>query len=273
MTSSNEINPHDSPRGLFVFELRRHRTAAGLTQKQLADRVGFSESMVAMIESLKRTPSQRFAELCDQALDLDGAMTRLHAAATWHKAPEHFRPWLEEEQDATALHGWEPVLVPGLLQTEAYARELFAAEPGIGTDEIDERLASRMQRQTVLDRDDAPFVVALIDEAVLYRPIGTAEVRKEQLTHLLEVAQRPQVTIQIVPRAAQALCGLLGGFIIAERNGSSYAAYVEGQPNGRIVDDRPTIARLLRRYDALSSEAVPYRQSLKLIHEAVDQDA
>ncbi|WP_248958151.1 helix-turn-helix domain-containing protein [Sphaerisporangium perillae] len=272
MTPVSEIDPHESPRALFVFELRRYRTAANLTQKQLAERIGFSESMVAMIESLKRAPSQRFAELCDRAFGLDGTMTRLHVATTWHRAPEHFRPWLEEEQDATALKGWEPMLIPGLLQTEAYARELFAAEPGISGDEVDERIAGRMQRQSVLDRDDPPFVVALIDEAVLHRPIGDAEVRREQLKHLLEVAQRPQVTIQVVPQTAQALCGLLGGFIVAERNGSSYAAYVEGQPNGRIVEDRPTIVRLLRRYDALSSEAVPYKQSLKLIHEVVDHD-
>ncbi|MET8159918.1 helix-turn-helix transcriptional regulator [Sphaerisporangium sp. NPDC005289] len=272
MTSSNEINPHDSPRGLFVFELRRHRTAAGLTQKQLADRIGFSESMVAMIESLKRTPSQRFAELCDQALDLDGAMTRLHAAATWHKAPEHFRPWLEEEQDATALHGWEPMVVPGLFQTEAYARLILSAEPGVTPEEVDERVAGRLQRQTILHRDDSPFVAMLIDESVLHRPIGDMEVRREQLTYLLEIAQHPKVTIQVVPYAAQALCGLLGGFIIAERQGTSYAAYVEGQPNGRVVEDRLTITKLLRRYDAFSSEAVPFRQSLNLIQEVVDQN-
>ncbi|MCW2880947.1 MAG: putative transcriptional regulator, family [Sphaerisporangium sp.] len=272
MTPVNEINPHESPRALFVFELRRYRTAANLTQKQLAERIGFSESMVAMIESLKRVPSQRFAELCDQALNLDGTMTRLYVATTWHRAPEHFRPWLDEEQDATALRGWEPMVVPGLLQTEAYARLILAAEPGVKPEEVDERVAGRMQRQTILQRDDPPFISALIDEAVLHRPIGDTEVRREQLTYLLEIAQHPQVTIQVVPYTAQALCGLLGGFIIAERNGSSYAAYVEGQPNGRVVEDRPTIARLLRRYDALSSEAIPFRQSLKLIHEVVDQD-
>src|SRR6476620_9479741 len=113
MTALNEIDPHDSPRALFVFELRRHRTAANLTQKQLA-------------------------ELCDQALNLDGAMTRLHVATTWHKAPEHFRPWLEEEQDATALRGWEPMVVPGLFQTEAYARLILSAEPGVTPEEVEE---------------------------------------------------------------------------------------------------------------------------------------
>lgn len=272
MTPENEVDPPESPRALFVFELRRYRTSANLTQKQLAERIGFSESMVAIIESLKRAPSQRFAELCDRAFSLDGTMTRLYIATTWHKAPEHFRPWLEEEQDATALRGWEPMVVPGLLQTEAYARLILGAEPGVKPDQIEERVASRMQRQTIMLRNDPPFISVLIDEAVLRRPIGDREIRREQLTYLLEVAQHPQVTIQVVPYAAQALCGLLGGFIIAELNGSSYAAYVEGQPNRHVVDDRPTIAKLLRRYDALSSEAVPFRQSLKLIHEVVDQD-
>jgi transcriptional regulator with XRE-family HTH domain len=272
MAAINEINPHESPRALFVFELRRYRTAANLTQKQLAQRIGFSDSMVAMIESLKRPPSQRFAELCDQVFNLDGTMTRLYVATTWNKAPEHFRPWLDEEQDATALRGWEPMLIPGLLQTEAYAHLVLGAEPGVRPEEVDERVAGRMERKTILHRDDPPLIAVLIDQAVLHRPIGDREVRREQLTYLLEIAQHPQVTIQVVPYAAQALCGLLGGFVIAERNGTSYAAYVEGQPNGRVVEDRTTIGKLLRRYDALRSEAVPFRQSLKLIHEVVDHD-
>ncbi|MFC6085721.1 helix-turn-helix domain-containing protein [Sphaerisporangium aureirubrum] len=271
MAQGPEIDPHESPLALFVFELRRHRTSANLTQKQLAERIDYSESMVAMIESLKRIPSKRFAELCDQALALDGAMTRLHAATTWHKAPEHFRPWLEEEQDATTLRGWEPMLIPGLLQTEAYARLVLSAEPGVTAEAVEERVAGRLQRQSILCRDEPPLLAILMDESVLHRPMGDMDIRREQLTYLLEVARHPQVTIQIVPCVAQTHCGLLGGFIIAERNGSSYAAYVEGQPNGRVIDDRAVITKLIRLYDALRSEAAPARQSLKLIHEAVDQ--
>ncbi len=271
MSASREIDPYESPRALFAFELRKHRTDAKLTQKQLAQRIGFSESMVGMVEASRRPPSERFAQLCDQALGLDGAMTRLYIATTWNKAPEYFRPWLEEEQDATALRSWEPMLIPGLLQTEAYAREMFLTSPGVSREEVEERLAGRMQRQSILHRDRPPMFSFLMDEAVLRRSIGGPEVMREQLESVLEVAEHPRVTIQVVPYATEAHCGLSGGFIIAERNGSPYAAYTDSQPTGRTLEDRQTIAELALRYDAIRAEALPFKQSVKLIKEVVSQ--
>ncbi len=271
MPPGSDVDPHESPRALFAFELRRHRAMAKLTQRQLAERMGYSDAMVAMVETAKRPPSERFAELCDEVFALDGTMKRLYIATTWNKAPEHFRPWLEEEEEATALRGWEPMLIPGLFQTEAYAREIFAAEPDITSAEIDERVGARMQRQSILHREHPPLVAVLIDEAVIRRPMGDTEIMQGQLGYLLEVAQHPRVTIQIVPYSAQALCGLLGGFIIAERNGVPQTAYVEAQPNGRTVEDRNMLAKLLRRYDAIRAEALPSSQSLQLIKEAVNQ--
>ncbi|MET8157046.1 helix-turn-helix transcriptional regulator [Sphaerisporangium sp. NPDC005289] len=266
-----EIDPHESPRALFAFELRKHRSEAGLTQHRLAAQLGYSDSHVAMVETLKRPPTKKFAELCDKVLELDGAMMRLYAATTWERAPEYIRPWLDEEAEATALHSWEPVLIPGLLQTEAYAREMFAASPGITGEEVEERLAGRMRRQSIFHQNKPPMISIVMDESVLHRSIGGAEVMREQLQLVLEAAERPTVTIQVVPYEAEAHCGLAGGFIIAERNGSAYAAYAEGQPFGRTIDDRQVIGQLTARYDAIRAEALPFKQSVKLIREVVNQ--
>jgi transcriptional regulator with XRE-family HTH domain len=271
LSPKTETDPHESPRAIFAFELRRHREAAKLTQRQLAARIGFSDSMVNMVELARRPPSRRFAELCDQVFGLDGSMVRLYTATTWNKAPEYLRPWLEEEDDATGLRTWQPTIVPGLLQTQAYAREILAATPGIAHEELEKRLANRLQRQAILQRDRPPALNVVIDEAVLHRIIGDVEVMREQLMYLLEVARHPLVTIQIVPSAVRAHCGLAGGFIIAERNGSPYAAYTDAQPFGRTFDDRRLIAELVLRYDALRAEALPFSQSLRLIEEAVNQ--
>ncbi|MET8158024.1 helix-turn-helix transcriptional regulator [Sphaerisporangium sp. NPDC005289] len=257
---------------MFAFELRRYRQAAALTQAQLGDRMGFSDSMVNMIELAKRPPSRRFAELCDQIFGLDGTMVRLYTATTWSKAPEYLRPWLEEEEQATGLRTWQPTIVPGLLQTQAYTREILAATPGITDEELQKRLANRMQRQAILQRDRPPVLNVVMDEAVLHRMIGDIEVMREQLRHLLEIARHPRVTIQIVPSAVRAHCGLAGGFIIAERNGSPYAAYTDAQPFGRTFDDRLLIAELVLRYDALRAEALPFSQSLRLLEETVKQN-
>ncbi|MEO3812775.1 helix-turn-helix transcriptional regulator [Sphaerisporangium sp. B11E5] len=267
---SSELDPRESPRALFAFELKRHRNAAGLTQHGLADRIGYSGSQVAMVESLRRPPTEPFARLCDQALGLDGTMERLYVATTWKNAPENLRPWLEEEQDATGLRSWEPTIVPGLLQTEAYAREMISKRPGITAAQIDERLTSRLQRQSILRGHDAPTISFLMDEAVLHRRIGEPEVMPEQLSHLLEMSQHPKLTLQIVPYETGAHCGLSGGFIIAERHGSPYIAFIEGQPHGRIIGGHLEIAQLMLRYDAIRAEALPFRQSLRLIEEVVN---
>jgi transcriptional regulator with XRE-family HTH domain len=271
MSSGNDIDPHESPRALFAFELRQHRTAANLTQRQLAQRMGYSDAMIAMVESTKRPPSQRFAELCDQVFGLDGTMVRLYTATTWNKAPEHLRPWLEEEEDATTLRSWDPAFVPGLLQTETYAREILAISPGITTQELEERLTGRMHRQAILHRDKSPTLTVIMDEAVIRDTIGSPAIMREQLAHLVEMAQHPQVTIQVVPNNARPHCGQVGSFIIAERNGAAYAVYAEAQPFGRTFDDRRLIAELIRRYDAIRANAVPFNQSLRLIEEAVNQ--
>ncbi|MBB5624349.1 helix-turn-helix domain-containing protein [Sphaerisporangium krabiense] len=271
MSPDKEIDPHESPRALFAFELRRHREAAHMSQRQLAERLGYSDSMINLVERAKRPPSRQFAELCDRTFALDGTMLRLYMATTWHKAPEYLRPWLEEEEYATGLRNWEPLIIPGLLQTRAYAREILATWPGVTDEELEERVTNRMQRQARLYQDKPPDLNFLIDEDVITHPIGGAGIMREQLGYLLEMAEHPQVTIQVVPYAARPHCGLMGGFIIAERNGSSYAAYSDAQPVGRTFDDRALITDLIRKYDAIRAEAVPFKESLRLIEEAVNR--
>lgn len=271
MSPTRDIDPSESPQALFASELRRYRQAAHLTQKALGARMSFSDSQVAMVEAMRRAPTESFARECDKALDLDGTMVSLYVATTWNTAPEYIRPWLEEEADATGLRSWEPNLIPGLLQTEAYAREMFATSPAVTREEIEDRLTGRMRRQSILNRDKPPLISILLDEAVLHRSIGGAEVMREQLQFVLEVAEHPTVTIQVVPYEVVAHCGLAGGFIIAERNGAPYAAYTEGQPFGRTIDDRQVIGQLTARYDAIRAEALPFRQSVKHIKEVVNQ--
>ncbi|GGK97205.1 transcriptional regulator [Sphaerisporangium melleum] len=271
MPSDCEIDPYESPRALFAFELRRHRQAAGLSMRQLGERIGYSDSLVNLVELCKRAPSRQFAELCDRALGLDGTMARLHAATTWRRAPEYLRPWLEEEEDATSLRTWQPTLVPGLLQTEEYAREILATWPGISTERVEERLVGRMERQAIFQRETPPDFTVIIDEDVITHVIGSPKIMRDQLAHLLEMAQHPQVTIQIVPYAARPHCGQAGGFVIAERHGHPYAAFADAQPLGRTFDERKLMAELIRRYDAIRADAVPFKESLRLIEEAVSR--
>ncbi|WP_424529925.1 helix-turn-helix domain-containing protein [Sphaerisporangium viridialbum] len=274
MTKMIDIDPAESPRARFAYELRRHRLAAELTQKQLGRRIGFSTSAVAMVETSKFRPSERFAELCDEVFGLDGVMTRLYAEV-WPPpppVPAHFRDWAVEEQRATALRFWAPLLVPGMLQTKGYARQILSRLPGISAELLEQRVAGRMQRQAVLSRDNPPVITTLIDEGVLRRPIGGPAAMREQLERLLEMAQHPKVTIQIVPYSAEALSGLNGAFTIAEMRGNPYTVRVESQPRGRTVTDRSTIADLVNCFDALRADAYPQHLSCKMIEEVVKHE-
>ncbi|MFB9249014.1 Scr1 family TA system antitoxin-like transcriptional regulator [Sphaerisporangium melleum] len=267
-----KINPGESARSRFAYELQRHRLLAGLTQGQLGRRVGFSGSLVGAVENLKRTPSDDFARRCDQALGLEGVLEALHVEG-WPPPPpvaDHFRSFAFEERRATAIQTWDPLLVPGIFQTESYARRVFTRAPDATPEMVEERVAGRMQRKNVLSQENPPLILSLIDEGVLRRPIGGKDVMREQMRHLLEIAAHPRVTIQIVPFDAEAIPGLLAGFVIAEQRGTPYTVYVDSVPDGRTMSDRNSIASLTARYDAIRSEAYPQSQSLKVIKEAVE---
>jgi transcriptional regulator with XRE-family HTH domain len=122
-----ELDPSAGPLDFFGAELRRARTSARLSQEQLGQRLGYSGAQVGKVETGERSPSQDFAEGCDRALDTGGLFLRIYQLARrWGGPhPQWFRDWLRIEQEATALHWWEPILVPGLLQTADYARALF----------------------------------------------------------------------------------------------------------------------------------------------------
>ncbi|GII65004.1 transcriptional regulator [Sphaerisporangium krabiense] len=271
MTRMIDIDPSESPRARFAYELRRHRLAARLTQKQLARRIGFSTSAVAMVETSKFRPSERFAELCDEAFGLDGVVTRLYAEV-WPPpppVPAHFRAWAVEERRATALRFWAPMLVPGMLQTENYARRVLSRLPGATEQEVEQRLSARMLRQAVLSRDDGPVITALIDEGVLHRPVGGPAVMREQLTHLVAMMRHPRVTVQIVPYGAEALSGLNGAYSIAEMRGNPYMVRVESQPWGRTLSERGLIADLVKGFDAIRADAYPQHLSIVMIEETM----
>ncbi|MFC7381031.1 helix-turn-helix domain-containing protein [Sphaerisporangium rhizosphaerae] len=271
MTKPVEVNPEESPRALFAYELRRYRLEAGLTQAELAHRIGYTTSVVGMVETARRPPGKRLANLCDETLGLDGVLTRLCAIARWETVPEHFRDWMDVEHDATALRSWDPMLIPGLFQTEEYARIVIQDEPGITPEQVEQHVASRLRRKSILSKDKPPQVLTLIDEGALRRPIGDTNILRRQLEYLLEIAQHPDVTLQVVPYSANCTCGLLSPFTIAEMVGSPHIVYLESSARGQVIEDRTTLLRMTSRYDAIRAEAHSQHISLQLIREVVQQ--
>lgn len=245
---------------LFAEELVRAREAAGMTQKELADAINYSPSAVAMIETGRRLPKKDFADRCDETLKTSGLLERIRRHGLRVEAlPEWFRAWSEIEQQATILRTYESIIVPGLLQTEDYARAMLGD---------DERVMARMDRQTILHQDDPPNVVVILDESVLHRRIGSAEIMCDQLRHL---ADPPAVVrVHVLPADADTYEWVEGSFVLATLDGRTIG-YADTPLQGVTREDPEVVSRARERWDALMSEALPHRQSQDLILKVAEQ--
>ncbi|GGK68825.1 transcriptional regulator [Sphaerisporangium melleum] len=260
MVNGNRMTPLE----FFARELRQARETAGLSQAQLATAaVGYSPSFVAMVETARRVPKPDFAERCDRVLETNGILTRL-AQDLVCKAmpPEWLGKWLQIEASTTSLLSYEPALVPGLLQTEPYAREVIATSGR--TYDVDDHVEARLARQRILNADERPMLVFIMDEGILHRPVGGAQTMHDQLTRLLALAERPDVVIQIVPLETGAYSGLAGGFAIADSSGREIV-YIDNALSGDVVEHAPEVAIMRRLWESLRAAALPMKQSLELM--------
>jgi transcriptional regulator with XRE-family HTH domain len=260
-----------TPQGVFGAELRYYRERAGLSQTELATLVNVSHDVISKIETGDRPPAKDFPERLDAIPELDtrGALARLWRnlrKGLRHRAiPGWFQPWAHIEAEAAVLRSYEPLLVPGLLQTPGYARAILAARPGKKHDDLEDQVAARMDRQAILARADPPQLWSVLDEGVLHRCIGGPKVMHDQLAHLADLADNRQTAVQVIPAAAGAHAGLLGGFVIADLDGSPGMVYLETAAEGQIADSPAIVNHVAFRFDSLRSEALPRAASRELI--------
>lgn len=251
--------------GLFAAELKLARGAAGLSQEHLADKIAYSPSLVALVETGRRVPTQDFARRCDDALSTGGLLARIQPVTALGAYPAWFRPYVELEAAAAGLRSWQPLLIDGLLQTDEYARAvLCAARPTDSEEQIEQLVSARVDRQAVLERDDPPMLWAVIDESALRRSVGGAAVMRNQLDRLIDAARRPRIVLQVVPSSAGAHAGLLGPFVIVSLPGAPDVVYLDTALTGQIVERWADVAALALLYDTLRAEALPPKASAEL---------
>jgi transcriptional regulator with XRE-family HTH domain len=263
-----------SPLRVFGAMLRHYRTAAGLTPEELGARIYLSASQIRKVEDGTRTPTEALVQACEALPELDthGALTTLRDILKDHLRhrayPGWFQAWPDHESNARRLRNFELVIVPGLLQTEAYARAILSTRVGATEEDLDEFVAARLERQQILDREHPPELWALLDEAALRRPVGGYEVMAEQLGSLAGAAKQPHIVVQVIPLAAGAHEGLRGGaFVLADFPDSATLGYQDTAVAGQIVEDRNQVEALAVTWDTLRLEALPRRASLDLVEE------
>jgi len=248
-------NPHTSVRSRQVAAaLRELRERAGLSGAEVAKRMGMSPSKISRIETgnsglqiedvaallgLYQVP----ASTRDELLDL---VRRSEERGWWTRQPglpQLWRSLIDFEAKATRVQNYEALVVPGLLQTAEYARALIdGVAPTVSEAELDNLVAARMARQTVLTRASAPHFFAVVDEGALRRPVGGPGVMHRQLHHLLGVAEQPHVTVRVVPLAAGAHAGLRGPFVILEFADDPALVFIENHGTGLFLEEETDLA-------------------------------
>jgi hypothetical protein len=274
MTSS-----HDPRNELAVYlgeKLREAREEAGIaSQELLARELGFHRSVIVKVETGSQPASkavatliqQRFPKLCNGLLVVLSSIARKSSGPI----PGWYTDFLEREGVATSIRLYQPIIVPGVFQTGDYAREVYAGHrPGIADDELDELVKARLERKAILDKPDAPEIVAILDESVLHRLIGSPKIMHDQIMHLIELSERPNILIQVVPAEIGAHAGLLCAFVIAGLEGEPDLLLTLGIAD-HTIKDPDEVRKAALDFNLIRGEALSRGQSRDLMRK-VDED-
>ncbi|MFI0904808.1 Scr1 family TA system antitoxin-like transcriptional regulator [Streptomyces sioyaensis] len=265
-TGSGEPESTDSLK-TFGAVVKAFRERAGLTQEGLALLVRFSPQTVASIEQGRRLPPPDFIERAEEVLDAFGVLraaarhlARKPGIAAW------FRQWAALEEQAVSLCTYECRVVPGLLQTNAYARAVtLSVPPPPEEEQIEERVAARLARQELLRRKPPIAFSFIIEQALIERHTGGIEVTRELIDHLLKCAELWNVELQIMPLQQPHHAGLDGPIRLLETPENKWVGYGEGQQSGQLITDPKDISLLQMRYAKLRSQALTPEDSVGLL--------
>ncbi|MEN2418696.1 helix-turn-helix transcriptional regulator [Streptomyces rimosus] len=268
--TARALTPYVSARHYFGSEQRRHREAARLSLVQLAAVVNSSKSTLARIETAELLAPYDLPPRLDAAFGTGEHFYGLYQLAKREAHPDQYRRFMDLEERAETIETYEPQVVPGLFQTEAYARVLLRCQEDSTEEQVEELVAARMSRQERQKSGSPPFRWTIIDEAVLRRQVGDRNCMHEQLASLLAQGNTPDSKVQVMPFRAGPH-SLMGGALnmLTLPNGSP-AAYEEGIEIGHLHEDPDTVRKWRRQYEVLRANALSLTESAELIRKAME---
>ncbi|MEU2243979.1 helix-turn-helix transcriptional regulator [Streptomyces sp. NPDC018338] len=268
MVNIRSLDPSASPLDYYGSELRRLREEANLSQAELGSILYCTASLIGQIETAKKVPTRQFSERLDAALLTGGVFTRLVGLVLKSQLPTWFQPYAEMEAKATYISTYQSQLVYGLLQTDTYARAVLSVEK-LGL--VEEMVAARMERQRILEREHPPVLCVVLDEAVLYREIGGAEVMRTQLAHLLSFRDHPWVQVQVLSFGVGQHPGLLGSFNLLRFEDDPDILYTESYDSGHMTANSQVIREMSVSYARLQASALSREASAALIERVMEE--
>ncbi|MGA5700998.1 helix-turn-helix domain-containing protein [Peterkaempfera bronchialis] len=272
MSNEPSVTAAETSRAVFGKVLKHFREEAGLSQGDLAKLIPCDRSLVSRIEAGTRVPGEIFAVASDKQLGTGKLFAKLWGEINWYANVDHpdwFKQRAAMDAVATAVREYQTQVIPGLLQTEEYARTLFArVTPESEMDKVEERVTARLSRQQRFLAPDGPLLVAVLDESCIRRVVGSPEVMRDQLDHLLTVGMLPNIRIQIAPFSfAKLVPPNTSMSLLALPDGSEWV-YSESLDRGHLNDDPTVIAQHRRTYDLLRADALSARESAIWISKA-----
>ncbi|WP_327709661.1 helix-turn-helix domain-containing protein [Streptomyces sp. NBC_00464] len=272
MPGPRKLDPSSSPRALLGAELRHRREEAGLSQAELGAPLFVSGSFIGQLESGVRRMQMDQAEKFDEVLGADGFFVRNCAALKKSKYPDHFAEAAEAEARAITIKEYAPQLIPGLLQSETYARAVFREyQPTAVASAIDDLVAARLERAQLLADPTQPMLWAVLDEAVLRRTVGGPGVMSGALHHVATLVQQHRIIVQVLPFSAGGHAAMGGGLKLMAFSDAPPLAYLDGLGAGQLLDDPDTVSKYELTYDLVVASAISPAASLALI-ESVAED-
>jgi transcriptional regulator with XRE-family HTH domain len=266
----------------LAAELQRRREATGMSREEVARQLEWSTSTLFRIETGRNRPQPGNVRMLLELYGVTGPerdgliqLTReARQPGWWHSfrdvLPNPYEVYIGLEAGAASIRNFEPIVVPGLLQTADYARETFRNGPiELDPEEVERLLEVRLARQQILTRDDRPRLWAVIDEAVIHRTVGGSEVMRRQLQHLADAAQEGKTTVQVVPYRAGAHAGTTGPFVILDYTEATDPAvvYVETLAGDIYLEERSDVDRYTLAFDRLVAAALHPDDSVQLIEQ------
>ena len=271
-----EVDPDDEW-GIAVIttvgrQLKLRREAVGKRAADFAVAVGYGEDMVYKIEGGKRIPRQEYLDRADVVLGADGLISAMWEDVKKVRYPKRVRELGQMEAKAVEIGVYECNIVAGLLQAPGHARAVIeAAQPPYSPDDVERMVAARLARQSVFERDPAPSIHFVLEEAVLRRPIGGTMVWRQQLEHLLGVGRLHNVVLQVMPLNCEVHSGLDGRIELLKFPDGTAVGRSDGAFIGRPTSDPKQLRILELRYGTIRAQALSPRESLALIEQLLGE--
>ncbi|MGA5548569.1 helix-turn-helix domain-containing protein [Streptomyces pseudogriseolus] len=265
-----EVDPDDEW-GVAVIttvgrQLKLRRETVGMRAAEFGRAVGYGEDMIYKIEGGKRIPRQEFLDKADEVLGAGGLISAAWEDVKKVRYPKTVRALAKLEERAVEIGAYVCTSIHGLLQTPEHARALFrAAQPPYASDDVERMVAARMARQSVFERDPAPAISFVLEEATLLREVGGTMVWRQQLERLLDVGRLHNVTLQVMPTRTEAHPGVDGRIEVLKFADGAAVGRSDGAFSGRPTSDPKQLRILELRYSTIRAQALSPRESLAFI--------